>query len=102
MKTLDQYISEALVKNHIDVIKYPYVDLGLPSGTLWATCNLGASSPEEYGEYYMWGSVKDNSDDDCSWKNYPFNDGYEGFDGDAWETNKDKIIDKNGNYLCHH
>jgi len=32
-----------------------YVDLGLPSGTLWATCNLGASSPEEFGDYYPWG-----------------------------------------------
>lgn len=29
-----------------------YVDLGLPSGTLWATCNVGASSPEEYGDYF--------------------------------------------------
>jgi len=28
-----------------------YVDLGLPSGTLWAACNIGASSPEEYGDY---------------------------------------------------
>ena len=33
-----------------------YVDLGLPSGTLWATCNLGASTPKEYGDYYGWGS----------------------------------------------
>ena len=33
------------------------VDLGLPSGTLWATCNLGASSPEEYGDYYAWGET---------------------------------------------
>ena len=30
--------------------KHEYVDLGLPSGTLWATCNVGASSPEEYGD----------------------------------------------------
>ena len=29
-----------------------WVDLGLPSGTLWATCNVGANSPEEYGGYY--------------------------------------------------
>lgn len=29
-----------------------YVDLGLPSGTLWATCNVGAASPEDYGGYY--------------------------------------------------
>jgi len=35
-----------------------YVDLGLPSGTKWATCNLGASSPEEYGDYYAWGEVE--------------------------------------------
>ena len=35
-----------------------YVDLGLPSGNLWATCNLGASSPEQYGDYYAWGETK--------------------------------------------
>lgn len=32
-----------------------YVDLGLPSGNLWATCNIGATKPEEYGTYYPWG-----------------------------------------------
>lgn len=31
------------------------VDLGLPSGTLWSTCNLGASSPTGYGLYFSWG-----------------------------------------------
>lgn len=35
-----------------------YVDLGLPSGNLWAECNLGASSPEQYGDYYAWGETK--------------------------------------------
>lgn len=35
-----------------------YVDLGLPSGNLWATCNLGASAPEAYGDYYAWGEVE--------------------------------------------
>ena len=34
------------------------VDLGLPSGTIWAACNLGASSPEEYGDYYAWGETE--------------------------------------------
>jgi hypothetical protein len=34
---------------------HEYVDLGLPSGTLWATCNVGASKPEEYGDYFAWG-----------------------------------------------
>ena len=31
------------------------IDLGLPSGTKWACCNVGASSPEKYGDYYAWG-----------------------------------------------
>ena len=35
-----------------------YVDLGLPSGTLWATCNIGANSPEEYGDYFAWGETE--------------------------------------------
>ena len=34
---------------------YEYVDLGLPSGTLWATTNIGATSPEQYGLYFQWG-----------------------------------------------
>ena len=33
------------------------VDLGLPSGLLWASCNLGANSPREYGDYYAWGEI---------------------------------------------
>lgn len=33
------------------------VDLGLPSGTLWATCNVGATTPEDYGNYYAWGET---------------------------------------------
>ena len=37
---------------------HEYVDLGLPSGTLWATCNVGASSPEGYGDYFAWGEIK--------------------------------------------
>ena len=37
--------------------KYEYVDLGLPSGTLWATMNIGANSPEESGHYFAWGET---------------------------------------------
>ncbi len=40
-----------------DPVNHEYVDLGLPSGTLWATCNVGASSPEEYGDYFAWGET---------------------------------------------
>ena len=36
---------------------HEYVDLGLPSGTLWATCNVGATSPEDYGDYFAWGEI---------------------------------------------
>ena len=37
---------------------HEYVDLGLPSGTLWATCNVGANKPEEYGNYFAWGEIQ--------------------------------------------
>ena len=49
---------------------HEYVDLGLPSGTLWATCNVGANSPEEYGDYFAWGETwpKDYYD----WSNYQY------------------------------
>lgn len=33
------------------------VDLGLPSGIIWATCNIGASTPEGYGDYFAWGEI---------------------------------------------
>lgn len=38
------------------------IDLGLPSGTKWACCNIGASSPEGYGGYYAWGETAEKSD----------------------------------------
>lgn len=38
-----------------------YVDLGLPSGLKWATCNVGASSPSDYGNYYAWGETTTKS-----------------------------------------
>ena len=37
---------------------HAYVDLGLPSGLLWATCNVGAEFPEEYGDYFSWGETQ--------------------------------------------
>ncbi len=41
----------------VRVQEHEYVDLGLPSGTLWATMNVGANSPEEYGDYFAWGET---------------------------------------------
>lgn len=36
---------------------HDFVDLGLPSGTKWATCNVGATNPEDFGNYYAWGET---------------------------------------------
>ena len=47
---------------------YEYVDLGLPSGTKWAAYNVGAISPEEYGNYYSWGEI--NTRDSYNGNNY--------------------------------
>ena len=53
---------------------HAYVDLGLPSGTLWATMNVGASNITDYGNYYAWGEVKTKTEqgkaDDYSEETY--------------------------------
>ena len=51
------------------------VDLGLPSGVKWASFNLGASAPEEYGDYYAWGETEPHysSLDPLIWKNDQYN-----------------------------
>ena len=51
--------------------KHEFVDLGLPSGTLWATCNIGASSPEDNGDYFAWGEIEPGSLDPNTFSNYP-------------------------------
>ena len=40
---------------------HDYIDLGLPSGLLWATCNVGADTPEDYGDYFAWGETQPKS-----------------------------------------
>ncbi len=49
---------------------HDWVDLDLPSGTLWATCNVGASSPESYGNYYAWGETSTKST--YNWDTYKY------------------------------
>ena len=64
-----------------DSKQHEYVDLGLPSGTLWATCNIGASSPEEIGDYFAWGETE--TKENYSLKTYKFFSKFEkeyGFD----------------------
>jgi hypothetical protein len=58
-------------KNTINYYGHEYVDLGLPSGTKWATMNVGASTPEECGDYYAWGETTTKSSytlDNYRWK----------------------------------
>jgi len=49
---------------------HQYVDMGFPNHVLWATCNVGASSPEEDGNYYAWGEVTTKTDYSSSTWNY--------------------------------
>ncbi|MBQ6190567.1 MAG: Ig domain-containing protein [Bacteroidaceae bacterium] len=54
-----------------------YVDLGLPSGTLWATMNVGATSPEDYGDYFAWGETEGYNDGKTTfnWSTYKWCEG---------------------------
>ena len=52
---------------------YVYVDLGLPSGLLWATCNVGADNPEDYGDYFAWGETQPK--DTYNWSTYQYCNG---------------------------
>ena len=60
MKSLIEYINES---NNIELTSdgnehgFEYVDLGLPSGTMWATCNVGADKPEYQGLFFQFGRV---------------------------------------------
>ena len=59
------------------------IDLGLPSGTKWACCNVGASSPEQYGDYFAWGEIQPKSK--YGWDNYAY-----------WhDDNEDEVVDNN-------
>lgn len=53
---------------------HEFVDLGLLSGLKWATCNVGATKPEEYGDYFAWGEIKPKQrydDDNYTYKSNP-------------------------------
>lgn len=52
---------------------YEYVNLQLPSGTLWATTNVGARSPEEFGDYFAWGEIQPK--EAYEWDNYKWCNG---------------------------
>ena len=68
-----KFIEYAIPEEHPDVKEY--VDLGLPSGLLWATTNVGAKRPEEYGSYFAWGETSPKSE--YSWATYKYANGSE-------------------------
>ena len=51
-------IINIILKDEPVSVEHEWVDLGLPSGTLWATCNIGAENPEDYGSYFAWGETE--------------------------------------------
>ena len=59
---------EVLVRKKLGPLPTGAVDLGL--SVYWSTCNLGASKPEEYGDYYAWGETEIK--EDYSWSTYKF------------------------------
>ena len=60
-------------------ISHEAVDLGLPSGIKWATCNIGANNPEDYGDYFAWGETKgyNSGKTTFTWENYTYCKGTE-------------------------
>ena len=65
---------------NLTLADHEYVDLGLPSRTLWATCNVGAEKPEELGYYYAWGET--------STKNSYFSENYKWYSGSTTSFSK--------------
>ena len=57
--------------------EHVYVDLGLTSGTLWATKNIGANTPEENGNYFAWGETTTQSSNRYYWDSYQYCKGSE-------------------------
>ena len=71
--TLSSQTQEPDDSDKPDANGHEYVDLGLPSGLLWATCNVGADSPEDYGDYFAWGETEPKST--YNWGTYKWCEG---------------------------
>lgn len=96
--TLDHifYFNPTVAKKEIEYgshLGHEYVDLNLPSGTLWATCNIGANSPEENGEYFAWGETIGNKHGKkhFGYTNYKFS-----LSSDGQKLSKYILKDENG------
>ncbi len=74
IKKADGTIMKIIVDeiDSVDFAKEAYVDLGLPSGTLWALSNIGATTPEDYGDYFAWGET--TTKETYEWGTYKYCD----------------------------
>ena len=72
------------------------IDLGLDDGTIWACCNVGATAPEEYGDYFSWGET--STKEEYEWTTYMW---YEGSgqteDLFAWTESENRLTKYNYN-----
>jgi len=66
-KSFTTYPENGMINGH------EYIDLGLPSGLLWATCNVGADASEGYGDFFSWGET--TKKDYFGWDSYKWCDG---------------------------
>lgn len=85
--------SQTTKKSNVALESHEWVDLGLPSGIKWATCNLGAYSPEQYGYYYAWGENVKTQSESTRYSTY-------GKNGEELFSNG--IIDTNGSLKSSH
>ena len=76
-KTYDLAVSVTAAPPGPFINGHEYVDLGLPSGLKWATCNVGAITPEEPGNHFAWGETTTKTKYD--WSNYTFNPSGDGY-----------------------
>ena len=83
-----------------DVSPGEAIDLGLPSGTKWASCNVGASKPEDYGGYYAWGETEEKDYYDESTYKYYQNGSYVNLGSDISGTEYDVAHVKWGGKWC--
>lgn len=72
---------------------FGYIDLELPSGTLWATCNVGAKRPSDFGLYFQWGDTKGyakeqiGQENQFNWNSYKWNPNGDGKTSTKYTTN---------------
>ena len=67
---LDSEITTKNINSNLQQKTVKFVDLGLPSGNLWAECNIGANEPWEYGDYFAWAETTPKKV--FSWKTYEY------------------------------